>query len=142
MHCWSSEAACGASCPGNASCLRALCCASQQATDCGYREADELADEHLQENGPYKPLEFNEKYAKRFGVQYLVSVFTSPNLLGGMSDMSLTVDEATCICYAVKSVIATLITVTLGSASYISDACTWALSCGLKIKSSTDCVVN
>lgn len=37
------------------------------------RETDQVVDEHFQEDGPYKPIKFEEKYAKRFGVQYVVS---------------------------------------------------------------------
>lgn len=57
-----------------------------QATDCtgfvglvvhsgllaGRRETDQVVEQHFQENGQYKPIKFDEKYAKRFGVQYLV----------------------------------------------------------------------
>lgn len=38
----------------------------------GRRETDQVVEEHFQENGQYKPIKFDEKYAKRFGVQYLV----------------------------------------------------------------------
>ena len=34
---------------------------------------DQVVDEHFQEDGPYKPIKFEQKYAKRFGVQYMVS---------------------------------------------------------------------
>ena len=39
----------------------------------GCRETDQVVDEYSQEDGPYKPIKFEEKYAKRFGVQYVVS---------------------------------------------------------------------
>ncbi|KAL3132996.1 hypothetical protein ABBQ38_006905 [Trebouxia sp. C0009 RCD-2024] len=35
------------------------------------RETDQVVEQHFQENGQYKPIKFDEKYAKRFGVQYL-----------------------------------------------------------------------
>ena len=37
------------------------------------RETEQTVDEHFKENGPYKPLQFKQKYAKRSSVQYLVS---------------------------------------------------------------------
>ena len=44
------------------------------------RETDQVVDEHFQDSGPHKPIKFDEKYAKRFGVQYLVSHTTRKRL--------------------------------------------------------------
>ena len=38
-----------------------------------HRETEESVEELCQENGPYKVIEFKEKYAKRSSVQYIVS---------------------------------------------------------------------
>ena len=38
------------------------------------RTTEETVDELCQENGPYKPIQFQEKYAKRVMMQYMVSV--------------------------------------------------------------------
>ena len=38
-----------------------------------YRITEETVDELCQENGPYKPIQFKEKYAKRVMMQYMVS---------------------------------------------------------------------
>lgn len=46
-------------------------CASLLLAWC--RETDQVVEEHFQEDGPYKPIKFEQKYAKRFGVQYLVN---------------------------------------------------------------------
>lgn len=51
--------------------MKTCFCASLLLVWC--RETDQVVDEHFQEDGPYKPIKFEQKYAKRFGVQYLVN---------------------------------------------------------------------
>ena len=38
------------------------------------RITEETVEELCQENGPYKPIQFQEKYAKRVMMQYMVSI--------------------------------------------------------------------